>query len=95
MLKIRGISLQNNCLLSVGQFSLILLLVEMVGNIMTDEILTIKEVAEYLKLSEKTAYRLASDGKLPGFKVGGSWRFKKEDIEAWIIEQKRMGHNER
>ena len=55
---------------------------------MTGEILTIKEVAEYLKLSEKTAYRLASDGKLPGFKVGGSWRFKKEDIEAWIKEQK-------
>jgi len=88
MLKIWGIPLQNNCLLSVGQFSLILLLVETVGNIMTGEILTIKEVAEYLKLSEKTAYRLASDGKLPGFKVGGSWRFKKEDIEAWIKEQK-------
>lgn len=85
--------LQNNCLLSVGQFSLILLLVEMVGNIMTDEILTIKEVAEYLKLSEKTAYRLASDGKLPGFKVGGSWRFKREDVLAWIEEQKHTSQD--
>ncbi len=55
---------------------------------MTDEILTLKEVAEYLKLAEKTAYRLAAEGKLPGFKVGGSWRFKKEDIEHWIAEQK-------
>jgi excisionase family DNA binding protein len=55
---------------------------------MTDEILTLKEVAEYLKLAEKTAYRLAAEGKLPGFKVGGSWRFKKEDIEAWINEKK-------
>jgi excisionase family DNA binding protein len=55
---------------------------------MTDEILTLREVAQYLKLAEKTAYRLASDGKLPGFKVGGSWRFKKEDIESWIAEQK-------
>lgn len=55
---------------------------------MTDEILTLKEVAEYLKLAEKTAYRLAAEGKLPGFKVGGSWRFKREDIEAWIVEQK-------
>ncbi|EKO3548523.1 helix-turn-helix domain-containing protein [Vibrio fluvialis] len=55
---------------------------------MVDQILTLKEVAVYLKLAEKTAYRLASEGKLPGFKVGGSWRFKREDLEAWIEEQK-------
>lgn len=55
---------------------------------MTDEILTLKDVAKYLKLAEKTAYRLAAEGKLPGFKVGGSWRFKKEDIDLWIEQQK-------
>ncbi|EKD4047504.1 helix-turn-helix domain-containing protein [Vibrio parahaemolyticus] len=55
---------------------------------MTDQILTLKEVATYLKLAEKTAYRLASEGKLPGFKVGGSWRFKREDLDAWIDSQK-------
>jgi len=55
---------------------------------MEDQILTLKEVAAYLKLAEKTAYRLASEGKLPGFKVGGSWRFKREDLEAWIEESK-------
>ncbi|MCG7551921.1 helix-turn-helix domain-containing protein [Pseudoalteromonas sp. Of11M-6] len=55
---------------------------------MGDEILTIQEVADYLKLNEKTAYRLASEGKLPGFKVGGSWRFKRTDLEAWIEKQK-------
>ncbi|EHZ2589758.1 methylation-associated defense system helix-turn-helix domain-containing protein MAD1 [Vibrio parahaemolyticus] len=55
---------------------------------MVDQILTLKEVAAYLKLAEKTAYRLASEGKLPGFKVGGSWRFKREDLEAWIEENK-------
>jgi len=55
---------------------------------MKDEILTLKEVADYLKLAEKTAYRLAAEGKLPGFKVGGSWRFKKEDIENWIEDNK-------
>lgn len=60
----------------------------MVGKAMSDEILTLKEVAEYLKLVEKTAYRLALEGKLPGFKVGGSWRFKREDILKWIEEQK-------
>jgi len=56
---------------------------------MTDEILTLKEVAAYLKLAEKTAYKLAAEGKLPGFKVGGSWRFKKQDIESWIEKSKK------
>ncbi|MBB1435722.1 helix-turn-helix domain-containing protein [Pseudoalteromonas sp. SG43-6] len=55
---------------------------------MSDQILTLQEVAEYLKLTEKTAYRLAAEGKLPGFKVGGAWRFKREDLEAWIEAQK-------
>lgn len=56
---------------------------------MTDQILTLKEVAAYLKLAEKTAYKLAAEGKLPGFKVGGSWRFRREDIERWIDEKKK------
>lgn len=55
---------------------------------MIDEILTLKEVAEYLKLAEKTAYRLAAEGKLPGFKVGGSWRFRRQDVQSWIESQK-------
>ncbi len=51
------------------------------------DIFTIKELSTYLKLAEKTAYRLASDGKLPGFKVGGAWRFRKAEVDRWIIEQ--------
>jgi len=74
------------------QFSHIIVLINlnilMAAIDMVDEILTIKEIAEYLKLNEKTAYRLASEGKLPGFKVGGSWRFKRVDLEKWIEEQK-------
>lgn len=54
---------------------------------MPEEIMTLKEVAEYLKLAEKTAYRLAAEGKIPGFKVGGSWRFRKDVIENWIDKQ--------
>lgn len=50
--------------------------------------MTLKEVAEYLKLTEKTAYRLAAENKLPGFKVGGSWRFKRSDLEQWIEDKK-------
>lgn len=54
---------------------------------MESEIMTMKEVAEYLKINEKTAYRLASEGKLPGFKVGGSWRFRQSDIDDWIDKE--------
>ncbi len=54
---------------------------------METDIMTIKEVAEYLKLKEKTAYKLVAEGKIPGFKVGGSWRFRKGEIEAWIKQQ--------
>jgi excisionase family DNA binding protein len=53
-----------------------------------DEIMTIKELAEYLKIAEKTAYRFASEGKVPGFKVGNAWRFHKGDLEKWILNQK-------
>lgn len=55
---------------------------------MTDNIMTIKEVAEYLKIREKTAYRLVAEGKIPGVKVGGSWRFRRSEIETWIDEQR-------
>ena len=51
-----------------------------------DEILTIKELAEYLKIAEKTVYRFASEGKVPGFKVGSSLRFRKSEIDDWIKE---------
>lgn len=62
----------------------------MIGCRVTDQILTLKEVADYLKLAEKTAYKLAAAGQLPGFKVGGSWRFKQTDIEQWIEDQKQI-----
>lgn len=52
-----------------------------------DEIFTIREAAAYLKLAEKTAYRFASEGKVPGFKVGSAWRFRKSEIDRWISEQ--------
>tara|TARA_R110001583_G_scaffold74100_6_gene205491 strand:- start:1437 stop:1643 length:207 start_codon:yes stop_codon:yes gene_type:complete len=64
-----------------------------VAGIMAEEILTLKDVAAYLKLAEKTAYKLAAEGKLPGFKVGGSWRFKQSDIESWIEAKKTSNKN--
>ncbi len=54
-----------------------------------DEILTIKELARYLKIAEKTTYRFVSEGRISGFKVGGSWRFRKSEIDRWIREQEQ------
>ena len=55
------------------------------------EIWTIKEVSAFLKIKEKTAYRLVAEGKIPGFKVGDSWRFKSDDIEKWIETKMNRG----
>lgn len=55
------------------------------------DILMIKDVAEYLKVTERTIYRLAAAKKIPAFKVGGSWRFSKGDIDIWISLQTREG----
>ena len=53
----------------------------------TTDILMIKDVAEYLKVTERTIYRLAAAKKIPAFKVGGSWRFSRSDIDSWIRRQ--------
>jgi len=55
------------------------------------EILTVKQVAEYLKVTERTIYRLAAAKKLPAFKVGGTWRFSRADIDTWIKQQSMGG----
>ena len=54
---------------------------------METEIMTIKAVAEYLKITENPAYRLAGDGRIPGFKVGGAWWFRQSEVEAWMDRQ--------
>jgi excisionase family DNA binding protein len=54
------------------------------------EILDAEEVGEMLRIHPRTVIRLANQGELPGFKVGGQWRFKRQDIEDYIEEQKRQ-----
>lgn len=51
---------------------------------MTNDILTLQEVAEYLKVDERTVYRMVKSKQLPAFKVRNQWRFKKEAIDKWI-----------
>ena len=53
---------------------------------MKDEILTIGELA---------AYRLVSEKKIPGFKIGGSWRFRRNEINAWIKAQELKAKGEK
>ncbi len=52
--------------------------------------MTVEELAEYLKMKTVTIYKHAQGGRLPGFKVGSKWRFKKETIDAWI-DRKESG----
>lgn len=57
-------------------------------------LMTLVEVAEYLKIAKRTAYGWVKSGELPGFKVGNAWRFERADIDAWLQEQKRKGNLE-
>ncbi len=51
------------------------------------DILTISIVAEYIKVTERTLYGLAAAKKIPAFKVGGTWRFARVDVDQWIKRQ--------
>ncbi|WP_191016118.1 PTS sugar transporter subunit IIA [Treponema zioleckii] len=51
---------------------------------MEDDILTIEEVAKYLRVSERTVYDWAQKGEIPAGKIGTVWRFKKSEIEKWV-----------
>jgi PTS system nitrogen regulatory IIA component len=54
------------------------------------ELMTLPEVAQFLKIADRTVYLWAQKGKLPGFKMGTVWRFKREDIDRWIDVQKQQ-----
>ncbi|MDD5422837.1 MAG: helix-turn-helix domain-containing protein [Candidatus Omnitrophica bacterium] len=47
-------------------------------------LMTVDEVAKYLRMKKVTIYKYSQAGKLPGFKVGSTWRFKKTTIDRWI-----------
>jgi len=50
------------------------------------EIMTVRQVAEYLQMDEHTIYKLARSGQIPSIKIAGQWRFKKDLIDNWIKE---------
>jgi excisionase family DNA binding protein len=51
---------------------------------MAEPLLTVKQVADYLKIDKFTVYRLVTQGKIPAYKVGSQWRFNKKLLEAWL-----------
>lgn len=51
-----------------------------------DEVMTLEDLAAYLKISETTAYQLVRSGAIPGRKVGREWRFLKRRIENWLMQ---------
>jgi len=55
----------------------------------TGEILTIRQLAEYLMVSEKTVYRMLERNQLPALRVGAQWRFRKQDIDSWLTDEMR------
>ena len=52
-----------------------------------DDILTLEEVARYLRVSERTVYDCAQKGEIPAGKIRNAWRFKKSEIENWVNEK--------
>ena len=50
--------------------------------------LTLEQIAEYLQMSTSSIYKMAQDGKIPAYKVGRQWRFKKEDVDRWVTNKK-------
>ncbi len=59
------------------------------------EILTPREAAEYLSIHVRTIYRLAKKGDIPGRKIGGSWRFRKDALDQWLSGRDSLNQREK
>ena len=57
------------------------------------ELLTLKQVAEWLQVSERTVHRLLTDGALQGFKVGRQWRFEEAEVQRYLDSLAMTGHD--
>ncbi len=57
---------------------------------MTDEIMTVKQLAKYLHLNYQTVYKKVQKGEIPSSKIGRSWRFQKSIIDRWLTEEKAV-----
>ena len=56
-----------------------------------NEILTIKELCDFLRVHPSTIYRMVKRGEIPSFRIGADWRFRREAIERWMAGESRSG----
>jgi len=62
---------------------------------MQENLLSADQVARYLKVDKFTIYRLVSQKKIPAFKVGNQWRFKRRMIDAWLLKNSNLAKSGR
>jgi excisionase family DNA binding protein len=58
---------------------------------LTGKVLTVREVASYLRVHSSTIYRLLKKGQLPAFRIGSDWRFMVDQIDRWREEAEALG----
>ena len=56
-----------------------------------DEILTVKEVCKLLQVHQSTVYKLIKEGRIPAFRIDSDWRFLKDRLVRWMVEQAKGG----
>ena len=54
-----------------------------------EELITLKELSKYLKISKPTLYKMVEKGKIPALKIANQWRFKNEDIDRWVEQHRK------
>jgi excisionase family DNA binding protein len=57
----------------------------------SDQVLTLDELALYLKIPKSTLYKLVQEGRIPGQKLGKQWRFARRAVDQWLEQQSSQG----
>jgi len=56
-------------------------------------LMTIREIADYLRLSKVTVYKMTRQGKIPALKIGKQWRYNKSEIDSWVKQKSNNEHH--
>ena len=54
----------------------------------TDDIMTVREVTEYLRIHRTTLYRLLKEKEIPAFRIGSDWRFSRTQLDKWRLSRR-------
>jgi excisionase family DNA binding protein len=58
--------------------------------VIDERFMTLKEIAEYLHLNERTVYKWAQEGTIPASKLGSTWRFRRSEVDLWVERRKNV-----